>query len=83
MQTGQKKAMEIKEQTIKATTKCSKSFDCLKDESHFCLGNVVSCVDGEVHFVNCTGSCGYKIRFGDTPFCSCPTRKEIFGKYGR
>jgi len=83
MLTGDKIILKIETQTLNKTTKCNIAFECLKNENHFCLGNVANCVDGKVHFVNCTGKCSYKIRFGDTPFCSCPTRKEIFNKYGR
>jgi hypothetical protein len=83
MQTSEKILLQINEQTIKDTIKCSRDFDCLKNENHSCLGNIVSCVSGEVHFVNCTASCKYKIRFGSSPFCSCPTRKAIYNKYGK
>jgi hypothetical protein len=83
MQTGEKILLEITDQTIKETTKCSRDFECLKNENHFCLGNVVNCVAGEVHFVSCTGNCRYKIRFGVSSFCSCPTRKAIYNKYGK
>ena len=81
METDEKLLLEIYEQTLKETTKCRKEFECLKDEDHFCDRNVVSCVSKAVHFVDCSESCSYKIRFGITPFCSCPTRKEIFNKY--
>jgi len=83
MQTDEKILLQINEQTINETTKCSRDFDCLKNENHFCSGNVVSCVAGKVHFVNCTGTCMYKVRFGNSPFCSCPTRKAIFNIYGK
>ena len=73
--------LKINEQTIKETTKCSKNFECLKDENSSCMGKVVSCVSGEVHFVDCTESCRFKIRFGCSQFCSCPTRKVIFNKF--
>ena len=83
MDSGEKVLLKINEQTIKETTKCGKNFECLKNENSFCLGNVVSCVNGKVHFVDCAESCRYKIRFGNSPFCSCPTRKAIFNKYGK
>ena len=83
MDSGKKLLPKINEQTIEETTKCCKKFECFKTENHLCQRNVINFVGSEVHFVNCIECCSYKISFGITPFCSCPTRKAIFNEYGK
>jgi len=75
--------MDIGKETIQQTVKCNKDFRCLKDNCESCC-KVLSCVDGKVHFVeyNSKSYCGYRMIFGNSYICNCPTRKEIYNKYG-
>lgn len=75
--------IEIDKAILNNTNACGKNFECLKNENHiYC--KVESCVSDKVHFVKCKSenSCNYKISFADSFVCNCPTRKEIFNKYG-
>ncbi len=74
--------MEIDKNIIADTVKCEKNFDCLTGNNHvYC--QVESCINKEVHFIGCVDNlnCSYKMFFGDSFICTCPTRKEIFNKY--
>ena len=75
--------MEIKidEDTLKSTTKCEKNFSCLKDQNGLC--KVEYYIPDIVYFAKCNEhiSCRYKKGYGNSFFCSCPTRKEIYIKY--
>jgi len=74
--------MEIDKNIISNTIKCEKNFDCLSANNHvYC--KVESCINNKVHFINCVYNlnCSYKMSYGDTFICTCPTRKEIFNKY--
>jgi hypothetical protein len=75
--------MIIDDKIIEKTTKCLDNFGCLKDENHPCLVMGVDfCIAGKVHYVDCSKkSCNYKMGYGDSTICNCPTRKEIFNKY--
>jgi hypothetical protein len=74
--------MEIGEETIKETTHCHKDFECIKNNNICC--NVTHSVNKQVHFVECKErvQCNYKMSFGNSFICTCPTRKEIYNKYG-
>lgn len=75
--------MDIDKKTLKQTTKCEKGFDCLLRDDHvYC--KVENCVSDEVHFVKCLNEeyCVYRMSFGESFICNCPTRKEIYNKYG-
>ena len=76
---------EIEENIIKDTTKCNYDFGCLENENHLCLdAKVAFCVGGQVHFIDCPEKfCKSKMDFGNGKICSCPTRKEIYNKYGK
>lgn len=74
--------MDIDKKIIEETIKCEKSFDCLKNDKHvYC--KVENCVSSEVHFVKCLNDeyCVYRMSFGESYICNCPTRKEIYNKY--
>ncbi len=76
--------MDIDKEILKSTTKCEKDFSCLRDKKHiFC--KVEFCINDEVHFIKCLNEeyCTYKMSFGESFICNCPTRKEIFNKYGK
>jgi len=75
--------MKIEKEILEKTVHCKKNFDCIIN-NNIC-GKVVSCVDKEVHFVECReiNFCNYRLIFGNSYICTCPTRKEIYNKYGR
>ena len=77
------KRFEIHEEILKDTKECSKDFSCLSsEEKDIC--KIGKGINGEVYFLECkdAGSCNYKKTFKDCYLCSCPTRKEIYNKYG-
>lgn len=75
--------MIIAQQILDETIHCNHNFECLKNEDHFCLkAKVIRTVNGKIYFINCAEYCNnYKIDFGNSTVCHCPTRKEIFNKY--
>jgi hypothetical protein len=74
----------VSEETIAATQRCKKDFSCLNGKRED-LCPVESCINGEVHFIKCLNkeACPYQGTFGDGAVCYCPTRKELFNKYGK
>ena len=73
----------VSAKTKQATTKCEKGFSCLNGgRENICK---VERNFDEVIFVKClhTDSCDYKMSFGYSAICNCPTKKEIFNKYGK
>ena len=75
--------MEIDEEILNKTTDCDKDFHCIKTSNHI-LCKVEDCLNNKVLFVKCLNreNCPYKMPFGKSFICNCPTRKEIFNKYG-
>lgn len=74
--------MEIDKKIISVTRNCPENFDCLNSDRHvYC--KVENCINQNVLFVKYTGKsfCNYKMSFGNSSICTCPTRKEIFNKY--
>lgn len=76
--------MEIDNKTISATSGCERNFDCLKS-GRFVFCRVEECINKKVHFVKNIDKlyCNYKMSFGDSSVCTCPTRKEIFNRYSQ
>ncbi len=75
--------LEIDKEVTQKTTACEKNFACLTNYFHnFC--KVESTIQGNVHFVKCPEGlkCNYKLCFAKERICTCPTRKELFRKYG-
>ncbi len=74
---------KIDKPILDATTHCEYNFECLENKNHFCLQSKINhCVNDAVHFTDCSISCpNYKINFGKSTICFCPTRKEIYNKY--
>lgn len=73
---------EINEEILKNTTKCNKNFSCLSgNRNELCM--VEYNVKDKIHFIKCTNTkfCSYKISFGYSYVCTCPTRKEIYNRY--
>lgn len=66
------------------TVHCRKDFECLENDNSLCVAKKVeSLVDGKVLFLKCNEMCRYKITYGNSAICNCPTRIEIFRKYNR
>ena len=77
-------SMEIDEDVKKCTIKCNKDMSCLSDKGNN-LCKVVRSTSGDIIFIECMeySPCNYKMSFGFSSFiCNCPTRKEIYKKYG-
>ncbi len=71
--------LKIDEKIIRETTRCDRKFLCLKTPSNiYC--QVKDCINEEVLFVKCEDTiiCNYKMSFGNSFVCNCPTRKEIY-----
>jgi uncharacterized beta-barrel protein YwiB (DUF1934 family) len=75
--------LDIDKEIIKETIRCGCNFHCLKHKKDNCLlMKVDGCVSNAVLFVKCTNTtCSYKMNFGSSIICNCPTRREIFIKY--
>jgi hypothetical protein len=73
----------VSEETSAETKRCKKGFSCLTEQSEN-LCQVESCISGEVHFIKCLNKvfCSYRGTFGEGVICYCPTRKELYNKYG-
>lgn len=76
------KKFRVDEKTIEETRDCGKDFLCLR-ETHQPVCSVVNCLNKEVHFITNikTEPCRYRVSFGFSFICSCPTRKEIYNRY--
>lgn len=75
--------LEIDQKILDKTTKCSENFNCLTDDNHHCRNTKVeTSIDSKLIFVSCDKIfCAYKVHFGDTFICNCPTRLAIYKKY--
>ena len=75
-------ARQIAEQILQKTTKCLSSFQCLDDERRD-----ICSVEWSLKEKGCflkivkPKGCPYKVSFGDSYLCNCPTRHELFSKY--
>jgi hypothetical protein len=78
------KKYEVNEETLKRTDKCEKSFACLSgDLTSLCVTKITS--DNTTYF-KCTEdaeSCVYCKSFLNLEkMCACPTRLELYIRYG-
>ena len=73
--------LHINEGTLKSTDRCLKNFACLKDRE--CLCEISQCTNGNDLVIKYERNkpCKYKVSMGNTILCSCPTRKELYGRY--
>ena len=74
--------MKIDEEILQRTTKCEINFSCLSgDKARVCKAkrsidfNMLEIYPTIVNHCNC------RVSFGNTYFCNCPTRNEIFNRY--
>lgn len=80
---GEQPSPRVSEETIAETKKCNRAFACQKKPLES-LCTINYCVDGKVHFIKCLSktACSYRSMFGYDFVCNCPTRKELYNKYG-
>ena len=73
---------DIDTDVLSQTTECTRDFACLSGNTQLC--QVENCVNNKVHFIQCNHDtkCNYQISFGYSYICTCPTRKEIYNRYG-
>lgn len=74
--------MEIDKKILDKTVHCKRNFSCINNDTHvFC--KVLSCINKGVYFIECEKKvfCDYRMPFGKSYVCICPTRKAIFDKY--
>ena len=73
--------LRVAEGTIK-DTHCANDFSCLAGKKE-CLCEVESTV-GKVIFIKSQFhiACKYCLSYGGSFICTCPTRNEIYNKYG-
>lgn len=78
--------LEVSDSVRDATKRCMNGFSCLRKETT-CLCKVEYSLHNKrspiIIFVQYDGQriCNYKMSFGFSYVCTCPTRKEIFEKY--
>lgn len=75
-------AVKISDEILKKTTRCTKDFSCLSGETGE-LCKVESCIENKIHFIKCIKyePCQYRMTFGYSFVCTCPTRKELYNLY--
>jgi len=73
----------VSDEAIAETERCKTGFSCLKGQCE-ALCPVESCINGKVLFIKCLNkeACSYQDTFGDSVICYCPTRKELYIRYG-
>ena len=68
---------------LNITDKCRANFSCLNGSTE-CLCTVKEYINHAVLFIEPADSmCQYYLAFGYSQICLCPTRMELFKKYGR
>ena len=74
--------LEIDKRIINETQKCRQDFSCLTGSKE-CLCEVEDNFNNKIHFIkpSCKGICDYRMSFGYSNICNCPTRKEIYKLY--
>jgi len=75
--------LKISDKTLQLTQKCQRSFACLDNEtSDMCT--VERCIDGNGCYLKTAifPDCNYQIALIGSKICSCPTRSELYRKYG-
>jgi hypothetical protein len=81
---GEKKMkLAISEDVLGKTTRCSRNFACLSGDKE-CLCELESQINNQVFFIRNNQQCGicdYKMSFGFSYICNCPTRKEVYNRY--
>jgi hypothetical protein len=75
--------IEIDEKIIAETTLCERNFECLNNYTNRSC-KVENYIIEKVFYIKClsNNTCNYKRLCGNSFMCACPTRIEIYKKYG-
>ncbi len=73
---------KVRADILNETIKCKKDFSCLSGKKD-CLCEVEDSFDNKILFIKPMNHnmCDYKMSFGYSYICNCPTRKEIYNLY--
>ena len=77
-----KLATKIPEEILQKTTNCEFDFNCLFGDKQ-CLCEIKASIVNDLLELKPKFDihCKYRMPFGDTFFCTCPTRNEIYKRY--
>ena len=73
---------QLSGETKKQTVRCTHDFQCLNDNCNMC--SILKCLEntllvkGPKHL-----HCSYFLSYGDKLFCLCPSRHELYIRYGK
>lgn len=75
--------LKISDTTRQLTKKCQRSFECLENEK-LDMCTIKRCIEGNGCYLETSifPDCNYQISLKDLKICSCPTRSELYKKYG-
>jgi hypothetical protein len=75
-------ALNISDKTQNQTTKCIFNFQCLNEETRD-VCKIDRCLVGNSCFLETVKpiACPYKMIFGYSYMCCCPTRAELYKRY--
>ena len=78
-----KQEIKIDDAVVRKTIKCNSDFSCLLGDKG-CLCDVSGFVGHELVEIKSNHSllCQYHIIFGNNHYCQCPTRCELYYRYG-
>ena len=72
------------DESITRSTICRYDFSCLSGDKTWKCKVKSSIGHGVVEIKSTINrGCGYRVSFGDTYFCNCPTRNEIYNRYSK
>jgi hypothetical protein len=75
---------KIRKAILNETDKCGEKFSCLSGKNE-CLCEVEDSLDNKIIFIKPIHDnlCDYRMSFGYSHVCNCPTRKEIYKLYNQ
>ena len=75
--------IKIDDKTLQITKKCQRSFGCL-DDKQLDMCTIERCIEGNGCYLKTAvfPDCNYQISLVNSEICSCPTRSELYKKYG-
>ena len=76
-------AIKIDEVVIRSTVNCQYGFRCLSGDTT-CLCEVKDSIGYDMLEIipKSDTDCNHRISLGNSNFCMCPTRVEIYNRYG-
>ena len=76
-------SVKISDRTRQLTKRCQRSFRCLDNEK-LDMCTIERCIEGNGCYLKTAifPDCNYQISLVDSKICSCPTRFELYKKYG-